>query len=313
MGSKCKIIREKLTFINQLLMATVIVLVFFMGLRMGSNEEVISNLHTIGLEALLITFFIMLGSVTAVTITRKLLKVHKNGRLKSDQQEIILKNFDDTNDAKNENNKGSSKMSLTIMLSIALGLILGHIFISRIFYDYNAFEKHSGNTMVIGISFLLFLVGIDMGLAGTIATSLKKAGFRVLIFPLAVVIGSLAGSLVCVLFIPISSKEALAIGAGFGWYTLAPILISEKGYIIAGAISFMHNVIREFGGIILIPIVAKKFGCIEAAALPGVASMDISLPLIEQICGNEIVIYSFLIGLMQSALVPLLVPLFIGF
>lgn len=309
-GSKCRNMSEKLNVISTLLFITVIALVFVMGTRMGSNKEVISNLHTIGLDALLITLFIMGGSVISVTITRRFLKLQRNGLpvscISESPREISQDNDTD------KKNRGTDKMSSPIMVSIVFGLTFGYLFIDKFFTDYVLFEHITGNIMVMGISFLLFLVGIDLGLAGTIATSLKNAGIKVFIFPIAVVMGTLAGAFLCGLILPISQKEALAIGAGFGWYTLAPILVSEQGYVIAGAISFIHNVMREFGGIVLIPFVAKKFGCIEASSLPGVAAMDISLPLVEQICGEQIVIYSFLIGLLQSALVPLLVPILIG-
>ena len=116
----------------------------------------------------------------------------------------------------------------------------------------------------------------------------------------------------CSFILPISGKEALAIGAGFGWYTFAPVVITEQGYIVAGAISFMHNVMRELGGVILMPIVAEKIGYIEATSMPGVAAMDMFIPIVERICGEKIVIYSFLIGLFQSAMASILVPLFIG-
>ena len=74
----------------------------------------------------------------------------------------------------------------------------------------------------------------------------------------------------------------------------------------------MHNVIRETLGIIIIPLAAKKIGYIEATAIPGVAAMDICLPIVERSCRSETVVYSFCMGMMMSAAVPLLVPLIIG-
>jgi uncharacterized membrane protein YbjE (DUF340 family) len=49
----------------------IIALVFVMGARMGSNQEVVTNLGTIGLEALFMTVAIMAGSVLAVTWNEK--------------------------------------------------------------------------------------------------------------------------------------------------------------------------------------------------------------------------------------------------
>ena len=59
-------------------------------------------------------------------------------------------------------------------------------------------------------------------------------------------------------------------------------------------------------------MLAKKIGYIEVASLPGVAGMDILIPIIEKATRQDIIVYSFAIGTMESLLVPLLVPLVIG-
>ena len=42
------------------------------------------------------------------------------------------------------------------------------------------------------------------------------------------------------------------------WYSLGAGILMDAGYEIAGAISFMHNIMRELLGIIFVPIIAKK-------------------------------------------------------
>ncbi len=312
-GSKCRNIKEKLSRVGTLLFVAIIFLVFTMGVRMGSNEEVVANLGSIGVDAFFMTVVIMAGSVLAVWITRKILKIDKFGETQQIQEsaECLDELIGDRENTGSKDNSGRT-MTISILVSVVLGLICGHLFVKNLFPDYSSFETLSGNTLVIGICFLLFLVGVDFGLSGTIVNSLKTAGFRVLIFPIVIVVGTLIGAFLCSLVLSLSAKEALAIGAGFGWYTMAPIVITEQGYTMAGAISFMHNIMRELGGFVLIPIVAQKIGYIEATSLPGVASMDMSIPLIERACGEKIVIYSFMTGLLQSALVPVLVPLIIS-
>ncbi len=318
-GTKCRSRKEKLSWVGTFLIAAIILLVFVMGVRMGSNREVVENLHTIGLDALFMTIMIMIGSVVAVMITRKLLRIDRYGRMKDAEanHQPETPGCDPSpelcrDEAPCEKDNSGRMITIAILVSVILGVFFGHLFIPGIFSDYSYFEAVSGNTLVIGLCILLFFVGTDMGLAGTIVSSLRKAGARVLAFPAAVVLGTLAAAFLCGLVLPISQKEALAIGAGFGWYTLAPIVITEQGYAISGAISFMHNIMRELGGIVLLPLVAQRIGHIEAASLPGVASMDICLPLVERACSEEIVVYSFLIGLLQSAAVPVLVPLIIS-
>jgi uncharacterized membrane protein YbjE (DUF340 family) len=317
-GTKCRSKKEKLSWVGTLLFMAIIALVFVMGTRMGSNQEVVTNLGTIGLDALFMTVVIMAGSVFAVMGTRKLLRIDKYGqplaeigqdRKDYDNIKSLEISEEETPDAKGSSGK---KMTIAILAFVVLGILFGYFLIPLLFSDYRSFETFSGNALVFGLCFLLFFVGVDLGLTGTIVHSLKNAGFRVLIFPVAVVLGTLVAAFLCGLVLPISQKEALAIGAGFGWYTLAPIVITEQGYVMAGAISFMHNIMRELGGIVLIPVVAQKIGYIESASLPGVAAMDVCIPLIERACSEKIVIYSFLIGLLQSAVVPVFVPLIIS-
>ena len=130
---------------------------------------------------------------------------------------------------------------------------------------------------------------------------------EVLLFIDKAVVGALMS-----LILPLTLRESLAVSFGFGWYTFAPVAISNAGHVIASAVSFMHNVFREMGGIVLIPLLAKKIGYIEVTSLPGVAAMDIGLTLVEKATRPDIIVYSFAIGMSQSLLVPLLVPLVIG-
>ncbi len=56
-----------------------VVLIFMMGARIGSDERVISSLQTIGIYAVVITAFCFAGSVLAVFIARKILGINKKG------------------------------------------------------------------------------------------------------------------------------------------------------------------------------------------------------------------------------------------
>ncbi|NBH61178.1 DUF340 domain-containing protein [Anaerotruncus sp. 80] len=83
-------------------------------------------------------------------------------------------------------------------------------------------------------------------------------------------------------------------------------------FVLVSAVSFMHNVMRELLSMLLIPIVAKNLGFIEAVALPGSSSSDICLPLIVKSTRGGIAVYSFMNGISVSIFVPILVPLCIG-
>ena len=310
--------RDCFGFIGTALNVVIYFLVFIMGLRMGANEEVTSSLGIIGLQSLLISAFTGAGSMAAVTLLRKGLGLNRQGMPaagESPDGENLLTDvvdFEESADKKTRQESSAAKTTVMILFSVAAGMILGYFTVPRIFADTADFQDMSGNWMVIGICILLGFVGFNLGLEGNVIKSLKKAGIRVVLFPLAAIAGSLILGALYGLVSPLTVREAVAVSAGFGWYTLAPGVIGEAGHAVAGAVSFMHNVIRETLGIIIIPLAAKKIGYIEATAIPGVAAMDICLPIVERSCRSETVVYSFCMGMMMSAAVPLLVPLIIG-
>lgn len=59
--------------------AAILLLVFFMGTNIGSDERVVGSLGTIGLKALAITIGAMVGSLAMTFLARKLVRLNKKG------------------------------------------------------------------------------------------------------------------------------------------------------------------------------------------------------------------------------------------
>ena len=328
-----------------LMMLTVYGLCFCMGMRMGVNEQVTSNLGTIGLEALIITFACIAGSILAVFLLRKILGMDRFGELsraKAGQTDAgRMENIQTANGhqapepAKNIQTKtgqtgtsgipadgdgsgsaGTDLRSTVILLSVvAAGMILGAFVLARRGEDFlGRFDSGSSLAMIILLCILMTLVGLDMGHSGTVIDSMRKAGLRILLFPLASMIGTMAFGICACLLFGFSPRESAAIPIGFGWYSYAPVVIAGAGsqYIVAGAVSFMHNVIREVTGIILIPAAAARIGYLEAATIPGIAAMDVCVPIVNRACGPDTVVYSFAIGAVMCAVTSVGVPLIMG-
>ena len=259
-GSKLRHKKEKLAWTGKFQTVAIVLLVLTMGSRMGANDEVIENLGSIGVYSLVVTVVILVFSIIAVFLARKVLRIDRHGLLISAD-----KSMDAVNKEENSNVDGGKidKMTLIIIASVILGLICGYALVDKVFDSYDTFNTMAGHAIQIGLCILLSLVGLDLGLDGTVIDNFRKVGLRVLIFPFAIAIGSLAGAFICGLILPLSVKEMLAVGAGFGWYSLAPGIILEAGLAQASAVAFMHNVMREILGIIFIPLVAKKIGYLE--------------------------------------------------
>lgn len=311
-GSRLREHQRLIQWTGRLQTVAIIILIFAMGMRMGSNQEVIDNLNSIGLYALIMTISIIIFSVAAMTGARKIMRIDRFGNLRDKQASAP----EDSQDAGSEesNEKKLNSMTVIILLCVAGGLAFGHFIVPEIFSDMEAFGGLVGTMINVGLCVLLYFVGFDMGVDGTALQHFRQVGLRVLIFPAAVMLGTLVGAAVCVPFLSwISLREALAIGGGFGWYTFAPGIIMEAGLVTASAVSFMHNVMREFISVLIIPLVAKKIGYLEAMAVPACSSMDVCLPLIERSTRGDIAMYSFISGVVQSAAVPIVVPLVLGY
>ena len=304
LASKLRNHKEKFGFLGSLLNAVIYVLVFVMGMRMGANEEVTSNLSIIGVQAVGISVFVIFGSMFAVFVTRKLMGIDKRGVSTGEEEQRVA-------DSQGEAAEGDNglKTSLLILLCVVLGMLFGYFGVPKLVADLDAFQSITGDFMIIAICVLLGFVGFDMGLDGKIVENLKTAGLKVLVFPVAAIIGSVVFGALYGMLTSLTVGEGIAISAGFGWYTLAPSLIIEAGHAVAGAVSFVHNVLRETFGIIAIPFMASKFGYLEATAIPGVAAMDVCLPIVERSCGARIMVYSFAMGAIMNTVVPIIVSL----
>ena len=279
-ASKLRRHADKFHFLDALTNLFIYFLIFLMGLRMGADEEVTSSLGSIGVQALFVTLLVGTEDNTAG---------ERGGGV----------------------NTSGIKSSIIICLMVVCGMLLGYFVLPQLMAP-ERFEEVSSTLLVIGLCIMLGSVGFSMGLDGSIVRVMRGAGLGVVLVPIFSVIGSLLAGVVYALLSPVTLREGLAISAGFGWYTMAPSVISGAGHAVAGAISFLHNVLRETMGLIFLPLVASKIGYIEAITLPGTASTDLCLPLVEKYCNPETMAYSFCTGMLMCITCAAFVPIIIG-
>lgn len=194
-------------------------------------------------------------------------------------------------------------MSWIIFLSVGIGILSGMIIIPP------SINQHSGVLINIGLCFLFFWVGLDIGKSRENVAKLRGYGWRIVLVPAGVVIGSISATMIAGLMMGYTAGEAGAVGAGFGWYSLSGVLISDLHSVKLGTIAFITNVSRELIALVIIPFVAKKVGFIESIAPAGATAMDTTLPVISRSTSPEISIIAFLTGVVLTAVVPVLVPL----
>lgn len=196
-------------------------------------------------------------------------------------------------------------MTKKILLVLAVGVLSGLFIIPDSLYD------STGILLDVGLCMLLFSVGVDIGSNKDIFKNLKNVGFKLLIVPAATVLGSLFGGILCSILFKMNLFGSLAVASGFTWYTLSAIIITPVSAEL-GTIAFLTNVFREIIAFISIPFIAKHIGYLETIAVGGAISMDTGLPIITRNTSQEVVIISFISGIIISLMVPILVPIFVG-
>jgi uncharacterized membrane protein YbjE (DUF340 family) len=195
-------------------------------------------------------------------------------------------------------------MSVAILVVLVLGIGAGFVLPENI----SGFIDSASSYMLL---ILLFSVGIDMGLNKEVFTRIRELGFKILLIPAGVIIGSLFGGFLTSFLANVSVREGLAISAGLGWYSLSGILITEAGNPVAGTIAFLSNVFREMLTFIVVPFIASHLNYYCAIAPAGATAMDTTLGIISRNTNATVAVLSFVSGVICTLVVPVLVPIFL--
>lgn len=165
---------------------------------------------------------------------------------------------------------------------------------------------------------LMFQVGLSIGSDKKLKDILKSINPKLLLVPIATIVGTLSFSALVSLFISKWSVfDCLAVGSGFAYYSLSSILITELkeaslGIQLAtelGTIALMANIMREIMALLGAPLFVKYFGRLAPICAGGATTMDTTLPIITKYSGKDLVFVSILHGI----LVDLTVPFFVSF
>lgn len=194
------------------------------------------------------------------------------------------------------------------MMYVAIGSLLLGIFCGYFVFPPSVIQGMD-KLMSYALMMLLFSVGIEVGTNKTVFRKIKEYHIRILVIPLGVAVGSIAGGLLLGLMLGIPLHEAGAVASGFGFYSVSAVILREMGGSQLGTVAFMTNMIREVLSFLLIPLVAKYCSNYAAIAPSGATAMDTTLPAIAKATNQETALMAVISGVVLTALVPILVPL----
>lgn len=137
---------------------------------------------------------------------------------------------------------------------------------------------------------LMFLVGISVGMHRGIIDKIKEYHIKIFIIPVGIIVGSIAGGLVCAAFLPLSLGESTAIASGLGWYSLAGVSITNLYGAAIGSTAFLSNLMREIFSFFSIPWISKHLNYYSCIAPAAATSEDTTLPMLIKYTNPETVV-----------------------
>lgn len=197
------------------------------------------------------------------------------------------------------------KDSLVIVAFFILGVVCG---LDHILPDVFAADS---DISFYALCALMFFVGMNVGSDSNIFTSIRSVNPRLMILPLLTVAGTLAGTAFAGLFFPRHSlTDCLAVGSGFGYYSLSSIFIAEYRGAELGTVALLANIARELIALLLAPLLVRVFGKLAPISAGGATTMDTTLPVILRNSGQQYVMLSVFHGFLVDFSVPFLVTFF---
>lgn len=292
--------RHPFRAVGRLTTWSVWLLLFLMGCEVGANPDLISQLGTLGLEALILTVASFAGCMGLSWAFWVYLQKHpknKNTGLPNSLSEASSSPISPKPSIRQQT--GESMVIVGFFAFGVSGTRLGWI---------PVLPPEAG---FYALCLLLGCVGFSIGQNDEMRHGLRKIDKRQALLPVVTAIGTWLGAISTALLIQRHTPaDWLAAGSGFGYYSLSSILITEMRGAELGTIALMYNIFRELAALIGAPLLYRMFGPLAPISQGGATTGDTTLPIIAGCCGNQFVPLSIFHGFALDFTVPFLVPFF---
>ena len=196
------------------------------------------------------------------------------------------------------------KGSLIIVGFFVLGALCG-------VYHLIPYDFTQSKLSFYALCALMFSVGVSVRNDPQTLRNFRSLNPRLIFLPVMTILGTLAGCAVVSLFLSHRSvTDCMAVGAGFGYYSLSSIFITEYKGPELGTIALLSNITREIITLLFAPLLVRWFGNLAPISAGGATTMDTTLPIITRYSGQSFVVVSIFHGFVVDFSVPFLVTLF---
>lgn len=193
------------------------------------------------------------------------------------------------------------KSSLIIFSFFVAGVLAGRSGMLPSGYDFDKFGSYA-------LYVLMFLAGTSIGSDKNSWKVLATHNYKIIWVPATIVVGTMAGAAIAAALLPtLTLRETLAVGAGFGYYSLSSVFITQLHSQTLGVVALLSNIFREVATLLITPILVRYFGNLAGIASGGATAMDTTLPVITRYSGKSYAIIAVFSGIVLTILVPFLV------
>lgn len=195
------------------------------------------------------------------------------------------------------------KTSLLILACFCLGILCGRFGLLP--------ESLDGENVTLALLFVLMsCVGISVGSDRRLGEILRSLRPKILLYPLGTTIGTFLAAGLCSLFLAYPLSHCLAVGAGFAYYSLSSILITQAVGTELGTVALICNLAREALTLLLVPLVARFAPEPAVIAMGGATTMDSTLPIMARTLGTQWVFVALVHAIVLDFSVPFWVIFF---
>ena len=285
------LIGRRLAFVPRLITVIIWALLFLLGVEVGSDPAVVGSLATLGGAALAIFALSVAGSIFAAWLLWRRIR----GRA-----------------VPADDGEAAADVPVSAWAALCGSLVIVAFFVAGCVVGLFApFDLAGSRVSAYVLYALMFCVGITLGNDRTLAGRVRRLDPRLALLPVATAVGTLAGAaLAAPLLAEWSLTDSLAVGAGFGYYSLSSIFIADFRGPELATIALLCNVMREIFTLLAAPLVARWWGPLAAVSIGGATTFDTTLPIITQAAGRPYAVVSVFHGCVLDFSVPFLVTFF---
>ena len=145
------------------------------------------------------------------------------------------------------------KGSLIIIGFFILGTLCG-------LFHLIPFDISKSNISFYALCALMFSVGLSVGHDPQILKNYRSLNPRLIFLPVATILGTVSAAALVSLILPHrSASDCMAVGAGFGYYSLSSIFITQYKGPELGTIALLSNIMREIITLLCAPLLVRWF------------------------------------------------------